>query len=130
MSTACNAGISRHRHQRIPPASGAGRQTAAGSQATGRTAPSHRGNDGRRMSRKLPLPVLHHLQQRTATFCLRQAKHRRMHRNRRTGQQRTDYQQVCRTDLEFPESSRNSPQYPAKQGYSRTLSGFVEHRIL
>ena len=82
------------------------------------------------MSRKLPLPVLHHLQQRTATFCLRQAKHRRMHRNRRTGQQRTDYQQVCRTDLEFPESSRNSPQYPAKQGYSRTLSGFVEHRIL
>ena len=101
-----------------------------GSQVTGGSPPSYRGNDGRRMSRKLPLPVLHHLQQRTATFCLRQAKHRRMHRNRRTGQQRTDYQQVCRTDLEFPESSRNSPQYPAKQGYSRTLSGFVEHRIL
>ncbi len=31
-----------------------------------------------------------------------------MHRNRRTGQQRTDYQQVCRTDLEFPESSETA----------------------
>ena len=78
---------SSYRCQRIPSVARTGREVIVGCQTARRTPASYRRDNGRRLSRKLPLPIFHYLRQRTSTLCFRETRHSSQYRYRRTGQQ-------------------------------------------